>query len=159
MSDFTPITTQEELDRIIGDRLKREKETVSKKYADYDDLKASNADLTNQLAAAQKANADAAEKYKGYDQKMADLEKKVHTYEIDSVKTRVALGSGLPYEMASRLRGETEDDIRKDAESLKGIWKPQAKQPMASPEPDVSETDSKKAALKQMLHKMNGGNE
>lgn len=159
MADFTPITTQEELDRIIGDRLKREKETVSKKYADYDDLKASNADLTSKLAAAQKASADAAEKYKGYDQKVADLEKKVHGYEIDSVKTRVALSSGLPYEMASRLRGETEEEIQKDAESLKGIWKPLSGQPMASPEPDISDADNKKAALKQMLRKMNGGNE
>lgn len=159
MADFTPITTQEELDRIIGDRLKREKDATSKKYADYDTLKASNADLSTKLAAAQKASADAAEKYKGYDQKVADLEKKVHGYEIDSVKTRVALSSGLPYEMASRLRGETEEDIQKDADSLKGIWKTQNHQPMAAPEPDVSGADSKKAALKEMLHKMNGGNE
>ena len=37
MSEFKTIETQEELDRIIGERLSRQKE----KFADYDDLKAS----------------------------------------------------------------------------------------------------------------------
>ena len=35
MSDFTPITTQEEFDKAIGERLKRERETVKKEYAGY----------------------------------------------------------------------------------------------------------------------------
>ena len=35
MAEFTPITTQEEFDKAIGDRLKRERETVKKEYADY----------------------------------------------------------------------------------------------------------------------------
>ena len=32
MSEFTPITTQEELDAVIGERLKRERDTVTKRY-------------------------------------------------------------------------------------------------------------------------------
>lgn len=48
MADFTAITTQEQFDAIIGERLKREKETYSKKYADYDDLK-SQVDMKTQL--------------------------------------------------------------------------------------------------------------
>ena len=159
MANFTPITTQEELDRIISERVGRAKDALTSKYADYDDLKASNASLTEQLTAAKKANADAAEKYKGYDQKVAELEKKVHNYETDSVKTRVALAEGLPFEMASRLRGDTENDIKKDAESLKGLWNLQAhSQPMADPEPSVPK-DAGRAALKQMLQKINRGNE
>ena len=37
--EFTPITTQEAFDAAIKDRLARERETVTKKFADYDDLK------------------------------------------------------------------------------------------------------------------------
>ena len=37
--DFEPITTQEELNRVIGERVKRAKEAAAEKYSDYDDLK------------------------------------------------------------------------------------------------------------------------
>ena len=36
--------------------------------------------------------------------------------------------------MAGRLSGETEEEIRRDAESLRGMMKPAAA-PLASPEP------------------------
>lgn len=156
MADFTPITTQEDLDRIIGNRLKEEKERTSKKYADYDDLKAANADLTSKLAAAQKTIEDSGSKAKETEKTIADLQQRVKTYETDSVKTRVALESGLPYEMAGRLRGETEDDIRKDAESLSKLMSGGKKQPMADPEPPVANKDAKKAAMKKMLSGLKG---
>ena len=35
MAEFTPITTQEDFDKAIGERLKRERETVKKEYAGY----------------------------------------------------------------------------------------------------------------------------
>lgn len=37
------------------------------------------------------------------------------------VKTRIALEAGLPYTMASRLCGESEEDIRADAHSLASL--------------------------------------
>lgn len=149
MADFTPIETQEELDRIIGERLKREREAAAKKYADYDDLKASVASLTEERDAAKKTAAETVEKYKDYDKNIEDLKSKVHGYETDLVKTKVALAVGLPYEMASRLRGETEEDLRKDAEALKGFYNPVQHQPLADPEPDAK--NPKKEALKTML--------
>ena len=157
MSDLEkPITTQEDLDKIIGERLAREKETTAKKYGDYDKLKTANADLTTQLAAAQKAVTDTTDKYKDYDNNMAELQGKVKTYETASVKTRVALAAGLPYEMASRLNGETEEDIKKDAATLSGLIGKPSSQPMAQSEPDSSKSDSKKAALTGMLHTLKG---
>ena len=39
MAEFVPITTQEAFDAAIGERLKRERESIAKKYGDYDDLK------------------------------------------------------------------------------------------------------------------------
>lgn len=113
MADFTPIETQEELNAIIAKRVKEEQERISRKYEDYDAVKASNKDLTDQLAAAQKAAKDTADKYKDYDAKIADYESKIHQYEAASVKTRVALANGLPYEMASRLAERLRRKFRK----------------------------------------------
>lgn len=45
-AEFTPITSQEELDRRIGPRLARERD----KYADYNDLKAAKAEYDKLLA-------------------------------------------------------------------------------------------------------------
>ena len=39
MAEFKAIETQEELDRIIGERLKRERDATEKKYADFETLK------------------------------------------------------------------------------------------------------------------------
>ena len=51
MSDFTAITTQEELDTIVKARLAREKE----KYADYDQLKTRVSDLEKENGALKSA--------------------------------------------------------------------------------------------------------
>ena len=47
MGDFTPIETQEQLDAVIGERIKRERETSAKKYEGYlspDDFKQTTED-------------------------------------------------------------------------------------------------------------------
>ena len=43
MSDFTPIETQEQLDKVIGERIRRAEQKAAEKYADYEDLKTQNA--------------------------------------------------------------------------------------------------------------------
>lgn len=118
MADFTPITTQEEFDAAIKERLTRDREAQAKKtaekYADYDDLKAKTADYEKQIA-------DYTEKLKGIeekDKKIAELENSVKKYETSALRTRIAHETGLDYSLASRLVGETEDDIRADAKSL-----------------------------------------
>lgn len=118
MEEFKSITTQAEFDAAIGERLKRERETLAKKYGDYDDLKTKVGDYEKQIAQMSKAAKESAEKYAGYDKNLAELQAKVKGYETDSVKTRIAHETGLPYELAGRLTGEDEAAIRKDAEAL-----------------------------------------
>ncbi len=160
MAEFTEIKTQEELDRIINDRLKRDRESNSKKYEGWlspEDQKKANEDLQKKFDDLSASSAEQAKKYAGYDKDLADRDSKIKGYETASVKTRIALKTGLPYDMASRLQGETEDDIQKDADSIiamMGSKKPTVA-PLAS-EPDVSENASKNAALKEMLHKIKG---
>lgn len=152
MAEFKPIETQEELNRIMSGRVNEEKDRIMKQFADYEDIKKQNADLKEELSATKKNLADTQEKYKDYDKNLTDLQTKVHNYEIDSVKTKVALDAGLPFAMASRLRGETEEEIKSDAETLKGLYKP-PKQPLADHEGGV-EKDPQRAALKKMLNDM-----
>lgn len=135
MSEFTPINTQEEFDAAIGERLKRERKNVAAQYADYEDLK---------------------QKVTGYETQIGDLTKErdalqqqVKGHETNSVKMRIAHETGIPYEMAMRLNGETEKDIRADAEAMaKFIHKPKP-EPMRSTEP--AGVDDNRAALKKML--------
>ena len=118
MAEFTPITTQEEFDAAIKDRLTRDREAQAKKtaekYADYEDLKTKNADYEKQLASYAEQLKGAEEK----DKKIAELEGSVKKYETSALKARIAHETGLDYSLAARLSGESEDEIRADAKSL-----------------------------------------
>ena len=129
------ITTQEELDAIIGERLARKDEQVKKQYGDYEELKkkvteyeASIAEYTKQLEAASKKAAS-------HDKQVAELTEKVKGYETASVKTKIAHEHKIPYELAGRLSGETEEEIRADAVNLaKLISGGRETPPLANPE-------------------------
>lgn len=144
MADFTPITTQAEFDAAIAERLSRQEKSIRAQFdgmmpaGDVEKLKAGYEETITGL----KKQADEAAG------QIADLTAKVGRYESDSVKTRIALEMGLPMGMASRLAGDTEDAIRRDAEALRGMMKPTAA-PLANPEP--SSGDSKSAALAGLL--------
>ena len=155
MADFTPINTQEEFDAAIGDRLKRERETVSKKYGDYEDLKKRVADQEAQISTLTKERDDNAKKYAGYDKSLSELQAQVKAHETNSVKMRIAHETGIPFELASKLSGETEEDIRKDAETMsKFVAKSKYVAPLKSD--GNAEEDGNRAALKTMLQNMKG---
>lgn len=149
---FEIIDTQEKFDAAISERLRRERETVSKKYADYDELKQKAAEYETRLGALKKEAEDNAKKYSDYDTKLADLQAKVKGYETVSVKTRIAHETGIPYELAGRLSGNTEEEIRKDAETLsKYIGSTKKTAPLRTPE---NNADSKTEALRAFTAKL-----
>ena len=94
------------------------------------------------------------DKITGFEADVADLTGKVHAYETASVKTKVALELGLPYQMASRLTGDDEKAIRADAEAMKqliGAQVPPA--PIGNPEPSLgSGTGSLWAAVASQMN-------
>lgn len=120
--EFTPITSQEAFDAAIAARLQRERTNAVKPYADYDAIKKERDDL-----AAAGATKDA---------QLAEAQEKIKRYETGSVKTRIAHEKGLPFEMADRLTGETEEEISADADRLAkiigGVHEPAP--PLADPE-------------------------
>lgn len=118
MAEFTPINTQEEFDNRIRERLNREKETVSGRFQEQITQKDGEiAKLKQDMEALNGQLTEANQKISG----IPALEDKIKGYERASVKNKVAREVGIPYELAERLNGETEDDIRKDAEAMKKL--------------------------------------
>ena len=82
MSEFKIIETQEQLDKVISERLERQESTLEKKYkekyADYEQIKSENADLKIKVENAEKAKAE-------NDTTLSELQAKVQ-------KIRVRLG-------------------------------------------------------------------
>ncbi|MCD8200728.1 MAG: DUF4355 domain-containing protein [Clostridia bacterium] len=130
--------TQAQVNNIVSERLKKERE----KYADYDDLKKQVGDYET------KVNSLTAD----LEKQKSDYDAKIQSYEINSVKMKTALEKGLPMDLAERLQGNTEDEIRADAEKLANYAKPTTPPPFEA-EP-ATETDPKRASLAKMLDSM-----
>ena len=159
MADFTPIMTQEELDKVIGPRLKRERETVAKEYeerlsqitSESEGYKSQVGELTGKLE-------EVNNKVKEFDVQVAGLNKEISGYKSASLKSKIAHEAGLPYEMASRLSGESEEDIRKDADALKAIIG-NGKRVAPSRSSEGAAEDETKAAMRQVVKNLNGKGE
>lgn len=148
MADFTVINTQEEFDAAISSRLKRERDSITKtlqqKYIDDgylspDQVTKLKADYDKQIGELTTAAEATGKKLAAYEKDIADRDATIKKYETASVKARVAHEIGLPYELAGRLSGETEEDIRKDAEALfKLVGKPaRTADPLGKSEPSA----------------------
>ena len=147
--EFTTITTQEEFDRAIGDRIKREKETLEKKYLDYPELKTKVADYEKQLGDLKVSLEESTRKASEHDKTVADLTGKITSYEHTSLKTRIAHELGIPYELSGRLTGGDEKELRADAETLSKLvssGKP-TPPPLKDSEPNKGKDDPYRALL------------
>ena len=150
MSEFKPITTQEEFDAAIKERLSREQA----KFSDYDQLKSrveelekENVGLKSTIEAANQNKVDA-------DKQLEDLQNQIAGYETASLRTRIALKYGLPYDLADRLQGNDEESFEVDAERLAGyIKRTQPVAPIRETEPQVG--DNKTMQMKSMLRELN----
>ena len=100
--DFEPITTQERLDELLAaERAKFEGYASPENVAEYEKRIKT---LTDKAAKLEKTNAE------------LDSANKAH--ELNALKNKVARESGLRYELADRLTGTTEEELRADAQKL-----------------------------------------
>ena len=144
---FEPITTQEALDSIISERLKREREKTAEKYADYDAIKAKVGEYEKQLTGLNKQLETLSEKEKEIESLKAANQK----YETDSVKTRLAHEAGLPYGSTKYITGNTEEEIKASIADFQSFTKTLAPvAPLASSEPKPNAESAKLSALKQL---------
>lgn len=151
MAEFKAITTQEEFNAAITDRLQRQKETIEEKYKDYDDILAENANLKKELADNKSALEKSTTDMSGLTSQIEELTGKVNGYELEKMKTTIALQNGIPYGLASRLVGTTEDEIEKDAKSLTSMISQKQPAPLKSTEP----SEIKDSGYKSMLNNLN----
>lgn len=141
--EFTAITTQEQFDAAISERLKRERETTEKRFEGYLSPEDAAKKYTGYLSPS-----DVEKKYAGYltPQQAQEKDKQLKGYETNSVKMRIAHEAGLPFELAARLSGESEDDIKADAAKLSKLIGSGYTAPLKDTEPPAG--DDKTAALR-----------
>lgn len=125
---FTAITTQEEFDAAVNPLLKAERD----KYADYAELKK------------KAGSVDALQST------ISELNARVSNLQREAVCRKVAHEEGLPYELAGRLSGKDEDEIRADAKTLAKYVAVKKAPPLREPEPDTT----KQSPLKEVLEKI-----
>ena len=153
MGEFKEIKTQEEFDIAIKERIERERKTLSEKYFDYDELKKQNTEYEAQVSKLSGDKENLEKEKQQFENMVAELNSKIKSYETDSAKTRIALESGLPYELAKRLNGTTEEEIKKDAESLAKLVSKKETAPISSGEP-IKYADSKNEGIKKLVQNM-----
>lgn len=94
---FDPITSQEDFEKRIKDRLERERS----KYSDYKDLKAKAAKFDETVKTA--------------DERIAAIETELNSERRERLKESVAADKGVP---ASALHGDTREDLEACADEL-----------------------------------------
>lgn len=105
--EFQAITSQADLDKVIGERLSRERS----KFADYDALKAKAAkfDEADQASKSELQKATEA---------LAAAEKERDGLRLEGIRAQVALAKGLTASQAKRLVGSTKEELEADADEL-----------------------------------------
>lgn len=156
---FEVIETQEQLDKVIGTRIAKAKESAKAEFQskldELDTLTTKLKEKESKITSLSEELETAKAAKTANEEKIADLTAKVQKYESDSVKTRIAQEFGLDAGLANRLTGETEEEIRKDAEALKGIVGSTSVQRI-NYNPESTAKDEENAALKNMLQAMKG---
>lgn len=157
MSEFTPITTQEEFDVRIKDRLKQKEETVAKRYEGYlseEDVKKLEAGYDKQISDLTRSIEGYTKEKETWEKTLAEKDATIKAHESHSVKTRIANELGLPYDAIDFIKGDDEKSIRESAEVLKSFTKTKT-MPMANPEPPAP--DAKAAAWTAMSNTLRKG--
>lgn len=123
---FKPIETQEELDRIISERLERDR----KKYEGY-----MSAEDVQKLKNTYESNMQTeTDKYTTLEKEKEDLMAKLKGYEVGTLKTKVALANGLPIGITDYLKGETEEELTESAKTLATFFTTPKAEPEQKPQ-------------------------
>lgn len=122
--------TQAEMDAIIGERLRRERE----KYANYEDFKAKAEKFDAAEEAAKTDLQKATELAESYKAKFEAYEKEINTR---NAREKVANEKGIP---ANLLTGETEEECIKQADNILAWRGTQSKYPNIKDSGEVIKT-------------------
>lgn len=155
MSDFQTITSQEQLDAVIGDRLKRSEEKWQKKYEGYispDEFTAKTSELQRQLTDATTALDGFSKKVATHEKEIAERDSKIKGYEVSALKHRIAHENGLSFDAVDFLQGNDEETIRASADKFKSLMGRSHSAPEFKNEPDVN--SGKDASIKKLAQSL-----
>ena len=161
MSEFTPITTQEEFDKAIQKRLAQKEREMAESFKEYmspDKAKELRADCERKIKEAQDAVKVVEEKLKEKDISVSEITKRAEAAEGSLLKNKIAYENKLPLELANRLIGDNEDELKADAEKLASLVRPASAPPLRSSDVIGGTTPNNvDAGVMQLLGQLNAG--
>lgn len=138
MSEFKTIETQEEFDKMIQKRLEQKEREVSERFKDYlspEEVAKIKSEFEGKIKSANDSLKAERDKSIEHSKVVSELEQRTKSAETKWLKGKVAMEKGLPFELADRLIGETEEELLKDAESVSSLLAPKNAPPMRTNEP------------------------
>ena len=152
MSENTTFT-QEELNKIVSERVKRAQAKTEELENRVKELEEERAGLLSTIEANNQLLIEKDGLISAKEAEFAELQKVSDEYKASQLKAQIAVRNGLPYDLAERLQGNDEESLQADAERLSAFVKQkQVIAPMKSNEPEV---DSSTAAARQVLRQLN----
>lgn len=151
--EFKIIETQEDFDKAIQKRLAQKDKEQAEKYKDYlspDGVASLKGEYDKKLQELNDALAKANEKIAGNDKVVSELTTRATTAESDLLKSRIAHESGVPFELAGRLVGSNEEELKADAEKFASFLGPKSAPPLHSTDPGSNKSGDMAAMLNQI---------
>jgi|SRR5690625_1267004 len=143
---------KEAIDKIMnehGNTVNATKKNLDSVTTERDNYKTQLEDRNAELSKLQSTLSSKEEELNSID----DLKKEVETYKLKDLKTSIAVQAGIPLDLAGRLSGETEEEIKADAEKLAGYVNKKQPLPLKATEPQ--EVDEKEQAYTKILEDLN----
>src|SRR5690625_5105408 len=132
----------EAIDKIMAEHGKT---IQSVKPADYDDLKTEKANLEQELTKLQ----DTLNNQEKELNSIEDLKKENETLKLEKIKINIASQANIPLELAGRLSGSNEEEIKADAEKIAGFVN--KKQPLPLKPTEPPKVDEKEQAYANII--------
>ena len=112
------VFTQDDLDRVVKERLKRQERQIRKQYADYEELK----ELAEKYREIENEKLSEAERWERERSSLLsranELEQKLKKVERERLIADLATEAGLPKSLWGRVQGDDEDEIAEDIQAL-----------------------------------------
>lgn len=138
MGEFKTIETQEEFDKMIQKRLEQKEREVSERFKDYlspDEVAKLKSEFDGKIKAANDSLKAERDKFIEHSKVVSELEQRAKSAETKWLKGKVAMEKGIPFALADRLIGDTEEELLKDAESVSSLLAPKSAPPVRTNEP------------------------
>lgn len=143
-------------DEIIGKIMAEHGKTVQaiKPTEDFEALKSEKETLAQQLAELNNSVTSLTDAKSLIEQEKEALAQEINVFKQKDLKKRIAHEYKIPFELAGRLTGETEEELKTDAQTLSQLIVQKPNIPLATTEPPV--VDETEQAYTNIIQKLKG---